>query len=97
VRDGGLHAEGDPGEARVGQQLEGFRGDGVRVGLRGHLGAGSRPQVSIAAREDPGKVLGGQQRGRAAAEEHRAQLAGGQPRMLKDPRGKVTSEMAVEA
>ncbi|RAO27433.1 hypothetical protein ONO86_06140 [Micromonospora noduli] len=68
-RGGGLHAQRDPGVAGGPQQFQRFRGDRLGVGLGGHLGVGGQPPGAVDAVEDAGQVVGGEQGGRAAADE----------------------------
>ncbi len=70
VRDGGLHPEADPREARLPELDQGCGIHRIGVGLGGDLGArGERPGLAD-RRQHPGQIGCGQQRRRAAAEEH---------------------------
>jgi hypothetical protein len=65
-----LHADRHAGEAALAQDRERPRVDGLRVGLRGHLGAVLEPEALPDPGQDRDEVLRRQQRRGPAAEEH---------------------------
>ena len=69
VGHGRLHAEGDPREAGVGEQLQGLRRHRVGIGLGGDFGTGLQSPLVDGGPQDHGQILGREQRGSAAAEE----------------------------
>ena len=69
VRHGGLHAEGDPGEAEPPEALEVGRRDGVGVGLRRHLGVCLQTELRLDRGEHAAQVVRAEQRGGAATDE----------------------------
>ena len=72
VRRGRLHAQRDSGEPGLAQPGEVARRDGLGVRLGRDLDVGGEPEPLADLAHDQPEVLGGQQAGRAAAEEDRA-------------------------
>ena len=86
VRYRALHAERQPVDT-LGSQLSEFSGaDGFRVRLDGNLGAVREAEALVDFLHNPAEPPRGEQRGRAAAEEHRAHR---RARRGKDLRRKV--------
>ena len=69
VGHGRLHAEGDAGEAAFGQGCQAGLVHGVRVGLRGHLRVGSKPEALAHQLQHAHQVGGGQHGGGSSAHE----------------------------
>ena len=81
---GGLHAEGHAVHARLGQGLERAVRHRVRVGLHRDLRVRGQPETLACLLQNSREVLGREQRGRAAAEEHAVQWARWRPGGLEN-------------
>ena len=68
-----LRAEGDPRDARGDERVELRAVERARVHLRGDLGVGVDAEARVQGGEDAAEQIGGDERGRAPAEEHRAE------------------------